>query len=115
MNPKRKYEDMERSTSDMTDFRRPPYAVQYPKSGYNNTQNTSKAAKMIRAQGEQMKHRPTFRDLLEIIVDGFNSGEFKMSDPVPDWLLDSGHIGVAEYIAGKRDIRGDADGQKYTG
>ena len=112
MNPKRKYEDMERSTSDMTDFRRPPYAVQYPKSGYNNTQNMSTAAKMIRAQGEQIKHRPTFRDLLDRIIDGINSGEFMMQDPVPEGFLEDGHIDVTRYIADKYDIRGDADGQK---
>lgn len=92
MNPKRKYEDMERSTSDMTDFRRPPYAVQYPKSGYSDTQNMSTAAKMIRVQGEQIGHRPTFRDLLDRIMQGIQNGDFVMSDPVPEGLLEGGHI-----------------------
>lgn len=64
---------------------------------------------MIRAQGEQLKRRPTFRDLLDRIMDGVNSGEIMMSDPVPDGFLQDGHIGVAEYFARKYNIRGDAD------
>ena len=67
---------------------------------------------MIRAQGEQIGHRPTFRDLLDRIIDGINSGEFMMQDPVPEGFLEDGHIDVTRYIADKYDIRGDADGQK---
>lgn len=54
--------------------------------------------------------RLTFRDLLDRIMAGVNSGEIIMSDPVPEGFLQDGHIGVAEYIADKYDIRGDADG-----
>ena len=67
---------------------------------------------MIRHQGEQIKHRPTFRDLVDRIQEGVQSGRFMMNDPVPDDFLKDGHIDVAEYIADKYDIRGDADGQR---
>ena len=80
----------------------------YTKSECSHTQNMSTASKMIRVQGEQI-HRPTFRDLLDRIMAGVNSGEFMMQDPVPEGFFEDGHMDVAEYIADKYDIRGDAD------
>ena len=72
------------------------------KTECNDTQNMSTA-------------RPTFRDLLDRIMQGIQNGDFVMSDLVPDGFLDGGHVDVAEYLADKYDIRGDADGQKHTG
>ena len=80
----------------------------YTKPECSHTQNMSTAQKMIRAQGEQI-HRPTFRDLVDRIMQGIQNGYFVMSDPVPEGFFEDGHIGVAEYIADKYDIRGDAD------
>lgn len=50
--------------------------------------------------------------MLDRIIEGVNSGEFMMQDPVPEGFFEDGHIDVAEYID---QIRGDADGQKHTG
>lgn len=72
----------------------------------------STAAQLIRVQSEQIGRRPTFRDMLDRIIEGVNSGEFMMQDPVPEGFFEDGHIDVAEYID---QIRGDADGQKHTG
>ena len=82
--------------------------AKYPENEYG-TQNMSTAAHLIRVQSEQIG-RLTFRDLLDRIMAGVNSGEFMMSDPVPEGFFEDGHIGMAEYIADKYDIRGDADG-----
>lgn len=82
----------------------------YIKPECDDIQNMSTASKMIRAQGEQIGSRPTFRDVVDRIMQGIQNGDFVMSDPVPEGFLQSGHIGVAEYIADKYDIRGDADG-----
>lgn len=109
MNHRKEYDDMERHPGDMTDFRRPPYSVRHPQSGCSDIQNMSTAERMIRAQGEQLKHRLTFRDLLDRIMHGIQNGDFVMSDPVPEGFLQDGHMGVAEYLADKYDIRGDAD------
>ena len=82
--------------------------AQYPENEYG-TQNMSTAAQLIRVQSEQIGRRPTFRDLLDRIMAGVNSGEFMMQDPVPEGFFEDGHIDVARYIADKYDIRGDAD------
>ena len=37
----RHYGGLEHSDADMTDFRRPAYSVQNPKTGYRHTQNMS--------------------------------------------------------------------------
>ena len=37
----RHYGGLERSDADMTDFRRPAYSVQHPKTGYSRTHNMS--------------------------------------------------------------------------
>ena len=87
----------------------------YRASEYDDIQNLSIAAHLIRVQGEQISRRPTFRDVVDRIMQGIQNGDFVMSDPVPEGFLQDGHIDVAEYIAGKYDIRGDADGQKHTG
>lgn len=84
----------------------------YTKSEYNDIQNMGTASKMIRAQGEQIGRRPTFRDLVDRIMQGIQNGDFVMNDPVPEGFLQDGHIGIVEYIADKHDIRGDADGQR---
>lgn len=96
MNHRKEYDDMERHPRDTTDFRRPPYSVRHPQSRCSDTQNMSTA-------------RPTFRDLLDRIIEGVNSGKFMMNDPVPEGFLQDGHISVAEYLADKYDVRGDAD------
>lgn len=75
----RHYGGLEHSNADMTDFRRPAYSVRHPetecgniqnmsiqqqnvalyiKSEYSDTQNTSMAGKLIRAQGEQIRETP---------------------------------------------------------
>lgn len=82
----------------------------YRASEYDDIQKLSTAAHLIRVQSEQIGRRPTFRDLLDRIIEGVNSGEFMMSDPVPEGFFEDGHIDVARYIADKYDIRGDADG-----
>lgn len=59
---RKEYDDMETSRTDMTDFRRPAYAVRHPDkysdSEYSNTHNTSAAGKLIRAQAEQIRETP---------------------------------------------------------
>ena len=85
--------------------------AKYPENEYS-TQNMSTAAQLIRVQSEQIGRRPTFRDLLDRIMAGVNSGESMMQDPVPEGFLQDGHIDMAEYIAGKYRIGSDADGQK---
>lgn len=85
--------------------------AKYPENEYG-TQNMSTAAQLIRVQSEQIGRRPTFRDLLDRIMAGVNSGESMMQDPVPEGFLQDGHIDMAEYIAGKYRIGSDADGQK---
>lgn len=89
------------------------YEAKYPENEYG-TQNMSTAAQLIRVQSEQIGRRPTFRDLLDRIMAGVNSGEFMMQDPVPEGFFEDGHIDVARYIAGKYKIGSDADGQKKT-
>ena len=76
MKHKKTYADMVRHPGDMTDFRRPAYSVRHPDTGYSDiqnmstgqqneagypeseydTQNISMAGKLIRAQGEQIRH-----------------------------------------------------------
>ena len=85
--------------------------AKYPQNEYS-TQNMSTAAQLIRVQSEQIGRRPTFRDLLDRIMAGVNSGEFMMQDPVPEGFFEDGHIDVARYIAGKYKIGSDADGQR---
>ena len=85
--------------------------AKYPENEYS-TQNMSTAAQLIRVQSEQIGWRPTFPDMLDRLIEGVNSGEFMMQDPVPEGFFEDGHIDVAEYID---QIRGDADGQKHTG
>ena len=62
MRHKKTYHDMETSRADMTDFRRPAYSVRHPArysdNEYSNTQNTSMAGKLIRAQSEQIRETP---------------------------------------------------------
>lgn len=59
---RKEYDDMETSRADMTDFRRPPYAVRhldgYSECEYSHTHNTSTAGKLIRAQAEQIREDP---------------------------------------------------------
>lgn len=81
----------------------------YTKSECSHTQNMSTAQKMIRAQGEQISRRPTFRDVVDRIMQGIQNGDFVMSDPVPEGFLQDGHIDVTKYIADKYDIGGDGD------
>ena len=52
----------------------------------------------------------TVRELIDRLLCELQSGELKGSDPVPEGFLQDRHIGVAEYLADKYDIRGDADG-----
>lgn len=58
----KEYDEMESSQADMTDFRRPAYAVQHPArysdSEYSVTHNTSKAGELIRSQSEQIRETP---------------------------------------------------------
>ena len=58
----KEYDEMESSGADMTDFRRPAYAVQHPArysdSEYSVTHNTSKAGELIRTQSEQIRETP---------------------------------------------------------
>ncbi len=49
---------LEHGNADMTDFRRPAYSVHHPDIRYNDTQNTSIAGELIRAQGEQLRETP---------------------------------------------------------
>lgn len=86
--------------------------VVYRASEYDDIQNLSIAAHLIRVQREQIGRRPTFRDVVDRIMQGIQNGDFVMSDPVPEGFLQDGHIGIVEYIADKHDIRGDADGQR---
>ncbi len=86
------------------------YEAKYPENEYG-TQNMSTAAQLIRVQSEQIG-RLTFRDLLDRIIEGVNSGEIMMNDPVPEGFFEDGHIGIVEYIAGKYKIGSDADGQR---
>lgn len=84
----------------------------YTESECKDTQNMSIAARLIRVQSEQIGSRPTFRDLLDRIIEGVNSGEIMMNDPVPEGFFEDGHIDVARCIAGKYKIGSDADGQR---
>ena len=55
------------------------------------------------------------RELIDYLVGELGSGRLKGSDPVPVELvhrIEDGHLDVAEYLAGKFKIGGDADGQK---
>lgn len=129
MKHKKTYADMERHPGDMSDFRRPAYSVRHPDTGYTDTQNMSipqqsvagypeseyniqnvstgqqneagypefeygtqymsMAGKLIRAQGEQIREMP------------------RVNRKHSAWIEDA-----EKYIAGKYNIRGDADGQK---
>lgn len=51
----------------------------------------------------------TYRDLVDRIMQGIQNGDFTMSDPVPEDFCRGDNMSVAEYIADKYDIRGDAD------
>lgn len=86
----------------------------YRASEYDDIQKLSTAAHLIRVQSEQIRRRPTFRDLVDRIMQGIQNGDFVMSDPVPEGFLQDGHIDVTKYIADKYDIGGDADGQEHT-
>lgn len=55
MKHKKTYADMERHPGDMTNFRRPAYSVRHSETGYDDAQNMSTAATLIRAQGEQIR------------------------------------------------------------
>lgn len=55
------------------------------------------------------------RELIDYLLDEITSGRLQGSDPVSMELIrmvDDGHLDVAEYLAGKFKIGGDADGQK---
>ena len=55
------------------------------------------------------------RELIDYLVAEMESGRLQGSDPVPMELvhrIEDGHLDVAEYLAGKFKIGGDADGQK---
>lgn len=58
----KEYHDMESSQTDMTNFRRPAYAVRhldgYSDGECNHTQNTSMAGELIRDQAEQIRETP---------------------------------------------------------
>ena len=126
MKHRKTYADMERHPGDMSDFRRPAYSVRHPDSKYGNIQNMSipqqsvagypeseyniqnvstgqqneagypefeygthkpSAAELIRAQGEQIRETP------------------RVNRKHSAWIEDA-----EKYIAGKYNIRGDADG-----
>jgi hypothetical protein len=55
------------------------------------------------------------RELIDYLFDEITSGRIQGSDPVPVELvhrIEDGHLDVAEYLADKFKIGGDADGQK---
>ena len=87
---RKEYDDRETSRADMTDFRRPPYAVRhldgYSECEYSHTHNTSTAGKLIRAQAEQIREDPC--------VNRKHSA----------WIEDADQIAESKY-----GIRGDAD------
>ena len=56
----------------------------------------------------------TVRELIDRLYTLIQAGELRGSDPVPEDLLDDKHLDAEEYIAGKYNIRGDADGQEHT-
>lgn len=68
---RKEYDDMETSHTDMTDFRRPPYAVRHPDiysdCECSDTHNASTAGKLIRNQAEQIREDPA-----EYIARKFN-------------------------------------------
>lgn len=78
----------------------------YSKSGYEDTQNVS-TEQRSEAVYPGSEYRPTFRDLVDRIMQGIQNGDFVMSDPVPEGFFEDGHIDVARYIADKYSIRGD--------
>ena len=51
----------------------------------------------------------TVRELIDRLLARIQNGELRGSDPVPEDLLDDGHLDAAEYLAGKYGIRSDAD------
>ena len=54
----------------------------------------------------------TVRDLIDRLMAGIQSGEFRGSDPVPADILEEDNKSVLEYIAEKYGIReDDADGK----
>lgn len=49
----------------------------------------------------------TVRDLIDRLMDGIQSGEFRGSDPVPADIMEEDGMSVLEYIADKYGIRED--------
>lgn len=54
----------------------------------------------------------TVRDLIDRLMDGMQSGEFRGSDPVPADILEEDNKSVFEYLAEKYGIgEDDIDGR----
>lgn len=76
------------------------------------------AAKLIQVQGIQaglMSVR--WIDLVDYMIQHVSDGSIQLSDKVPAGILDrmsGGHMDVAEYLAEKFKIGGDADGQNRS-
>ena len=49
----------------------------------------------------------TVRDLIDRLMDGIQTGEFRASDPVPADILEEDGVSVLEYIAEKYGIGED--------
>ena len=48
----------------------------------------------------------TVRDLIDRLIAGIQSGEFRGSDPVSEDLFQDENLSVTEYLAGKYNIGG---------
>lgn len=126
MKHRKTYADMERHPGDMTDFRRPAYSVRHPKDEYD-TQNMSIPQQSVAgylkdeygdtqnmSTGQQNEapyikseygtHKPSAAALIRAQGEQIREGVNRKHSA---WIEDA-----EKYIAGKYNIRGDADGQK---
>ena len=80
----KEYDEMESSGADMTDFRRPAYAVQHPArysdSEYSATHNTSKAGELIRTQAGQIRENPAEYVARKNVIRGDADGQHRRED-----------------------------------
>ena len=101
---RKEYDEMETSHADMTDFRRPAYSVRHPDTRYTDTQNvsTGQQNEAEYLKSEYGTHKPSDAALIRAQGEQIREGVNRKHSA---WIEDA-----EKYIAGKYNIRGDADG-----
>lgn len=71
------------------------------------------AGRLVQEQGRQMQNR-TYRELLDLLLDGFGNGNMEGSQPIAEDVVEYIHgrrVDVAGYLAERFGIGGEERGQ----